>query len=208
MVFDIEGMKYIMETAEKKGQAEQLSTTLSASLEQREQELRMAGEQLRRKDEQLRQQGEQLRQQDDELRQLRQELARLQAYTHGLELTVAGMQAAVASGDAQQAQQVVYKCYLVLSMQRTSDYVRQLDDEHRVFTHHFLNNTLAEGTPRDAYDAVTRLTQLGDKQQTQQLEQQLEHLAEHPTTVNDNRQVTITGDYARYEEHPNDQDDD
>lgn len=55
---------------------------------------------------------------------------------------------------------VVVNNYYLLSMPKTSNYVRALDNEGRLFVGHFMHHTLSDGTPQSVIDEVDEMTQL------------------------------------------------
>ena len=59
---------------------------------------------------------------------------------------------------------VVVNQFFVLSVPRTRDYVGNLNNDGRQFVSHMLNHTLAENSPRSAFDEVNRMTELRNRQ--------------------------------------------
>lgn len=55
---------------------------------------------------------------------------------------------------------VVVNNYYLLSMPKTSNYVRALDNERRLFVGHFMHHTLSDGTPQSVFAQVDEMTQL------------------------------------------------
>jgi len=76
---------------------------------------------------------------------------------------------------------VVVNQYFLLDAPKTKKYVYHLDTEQKMAAQHLLMHTMPDNTPKQVYDQVNEMTQLGENP-TERMADAMEKVAERPMT--------------------------
>ena len=166
MANDIEKLKCIIDLATDKGKMEQQNSHLTDEIE------RLA-EESKGKDSVIAKQAATIDQMAARIRELEAIICNSSQVTMGA--------AQLEAGNA--SPQVVVNQYILLSAPKTVDYVRALDDSHRMFAGHMLINTVANNSQRQI-DSITEMTRLEGHSMQERLADAMEEVAKKPTTQN------------------------
>ncbi len=167
MAEDIEKLKFIVDLATDKGKMEQQNNHLNGEI------VRLV-EDSKEKDSVIAKLKASNEKKDARIR----ELESIVANTPQVNVGTAQLEAGNTSPKV-----VVVNQYILLSGPKTVDYVRALDDTHRMFASHMLMNTVAVSSQQQM-DRITELTRLEGNSLQERLTDAMEEVAKKPTTQN------------------------
>ena len=180
-----EKLKLVIELATDKGKEEQKNCHLMDEVELLKKTIKRQAELLAERDEVIAGKDEMIAQQGERIRELEYMVS-----SNG-----------VATDSQSPWKVVVVNQYFALSTPKTVEYVRSLDDDHRIFAGHFLIHTMADGAPPILIEKVTEMTRLEGCKRQQDLNDAIEKAVERPTTVyqsgsthNDKRSQLVFGE--------------
>lgn len=160
-----EELRLLLELATNKGREEQKNCQLTNEVEQLKQALDLLKKQLDEANDLIAKQNDLIAQQTEQIKKLEYLVS-----CNGV------------GSDCQSAQQVVLvNQYIVLSTPKMGDYVKSLDDDHRIFAGHLLIHSMPDGVSPLLIKKVTEMTQLEGCQRQQKLADSLEKIANKPT---------------------------
>lgn len=167
MAEDIEKLKFIVDLATDKGKMEQQNNHLNDKI------VRLV-EESKEKDSVIAKQKETIEQMTARIRELEAMISNSPQVNVGTAQLEAGNPS---------PKVVVVNQYILLSGPKTVDYVRALDDTHRMFASHMLMNTVAVSSQQQM-DRITELTRLEGNSLQERLADAMEEAAKKPTTQN------------------------
>ena len=168
MIESTEELKLVLDLAASNGKKEAQNEMLEARNKQYEETIAMLKGMLEQKDEQLAEKDRQLAEKDEIIENQNQRISEMEAIVAN----------STCAADSQK--KVVLVKYIVLDGSKTVSYVRDLDNNQRMFAGHMLLHTMASITSKQIYDQVNEITQLASDT-TERLTDALEKVAERPT---------------------------